>query len=76
MRNSKKTINEGMQVDIDKGIEIEEKLFGDCFENSEQIEWMKNFLEKGKKIKIQRKNHQKHKKIKNNKKIMKCRKEN
>jgi flavin reductase (DIM6/NTAB) family NADH-FMN oxidoreductase RutF len=40
-----------MQVDIDKAIEIEEKLFGNCFENSEQIEGMKNFLEKGKKNK-------------------------
>ena len=40
-----------MQVDIDKAIEIEEKLFGDCFENSEQKEGMKNFLEKGKKNK-------------------------
>ena len=49
VKNSKKAINEGMQVDIDKGIEIEEKLFGDCFERPEQIEGMKNFLEKGKK---------------------------
>ena len=38
-----------MQVDIDKGIEIEEKLFGDCFERPKQIEGMKNFLEKIKK---------------------------
>ena len=49
VKNSKKAINEGIQVDIDKGIEIEEKLFGDCFERPEQIEGMKNFLEKGKK---------------------------
>ena len=49
VKNSKKAINEGRQVDIDKGIEIEEKLFGDCFERPEQIEGMKNFLEKGKK---------------------------
>ena len=41
-----------MQVDIiNKGIQIEEKLFGECFETSEQIEGMKNFLEKGKKKK-------------------------
>jgi hypothetical protein len=64
-----------MQVDIDKAIEIEEKLFGNCFENSEQ---MKNFLEKGKKIKNlmkKRKIYKKHIKNKNNK-IMKCQKEN
>ena len=51
VKNSKKAINEGIQVDIDKGIEIEENLFGECFENSEQIEGMKNFLDKGKKNK-------------------------
>jgi enoyl-CoA hydratase len=49
VKNSKKAINDGMQVDIDKAIVIEEKLFGDCFERSEQIEGMRNFLEKGKK---------------------------
>ena len=49
VKNSKKAINEGIQVDIDKAIQIEEKLFGDCFETSEQVEGMKNFLEKGKK---------------------------
>ena len=51
VRNSKKAINEGLQVDIDKGIEIEQKLFGDYFETTEQIEGMKHFLEKGKKNK-------------------------
>ena len=55
IKNSKKAINEGIQVDIDKGIEIEEKLFGDCFETSEQIEGMKKFLEKGKKNKDEKK---------------------
>ena len=49
IKNSKKAINEGIQVDIDKAIQIEEKLFGDCFENPEQVEGMKKFLEKGKK---------------------------
>ena len=49
VKNSKKAINDGMQVDIDKAIEIEEKLFGDCFERSEQVDGMRNFLEKGKK---------------------------
>ena len=45
--NSKKSINEGLQVDIDKGIQIEEKYFGDCFENQDQIKGMENFLKKG-----------------------------
>ena len=56
IKNSKKAINQGIQVDIDKAIEIEEKLFGDCFESSEQIEGMKNFLEKGKKKPEKKKN--------------------
>ena len=51
IKNSKKAINEGMQVDIDKAREIEEKLFGDCFETSEQIDGMQNFLNKSKKPK-------------------------
>ena len=46
---SKKAINEGIQVDIEQGIKIEEYQFGECFENEEQINGMKNFLEKGKK---------------------------
>ena len=48
VKNSKKAINDGLQVDIDKAIEIEENLFGNCFENNEQIEAMNNFLHKGK----------------------------
>ena len=56
IKNSKKAINQGIQVDIDKAIEIEEKLFGDCFESSEQTEGMKNFLEKGKKKPEKKKN--------------------
>ena len=59
VKKSKKAINEGMQVDIDKAVEIEEKLFGDCFETSEQKERMKNFLEKGKKNKSINKNEEK-----------------
>ena len=57
VKNSKKAINEGIQVYIDKGIEIEEKLFGDCFETSDQIEGMKNFLEKGNKNKVVKKHN-------------------
>ena len=48
VKNSKKAINEGLQVDIDEGIKIEEKYFGDCFETSEQKTRMENFLNKGK----------------------------
>ena len=51
IKNSKKAINEGIDVDMDKAIEIEEKLFGDCFETSEQKDGMQNFLNKSKKPK-------------------------
>ena len=47
--SSKRAINEGLQVDIDSALEIEENIFGDCFEAEEQINGMKNFLERGKK---------------------------
>ncbi len=46
VRNCKKAINDGLQTDIDKAIEIEEKLFGDCFESEDQREGMANFLRK------------------------------
>ena len=49
VKNSKKAINEGIQMDIDQALKLEEKLFGDCFQKDEQIERMKKFLEKGKK---------------------------
>ena len=48
VRNCKKAINEGMQVDMDQAIVIEEKLFGDCFETHDQKEGMAAFLEKRK----------------------------
>ena len=48
VRNCKKAINEGLQVDMDQAIVIEEKLFGDCFESYDQQEGMKAFLEKRK----------------------------
>jgi enoyl-CoA hydratase len=48
VRASKKAINDGLQVDMDKAIEIEEKLFGSCFETEDQQEGMKAFLEKRK----------------------------
>jgi enoyl-CoA hydratase len=52
VRNSKKAINDGLQVDIDKAIEIEERLFGDCFETEDQRAGMGNFLEKDKTKKL------------------------
>ncbi len=48
VRNCKKTINDGLQVDMDEAIVIEEKLFGDCFESYDQKEGMTAFLEKRK----------------------------
>ena len=54
VRNSKKAINDGLQLDIEKAIKIEEKLFGDCFQSDEQVDRMKKFLEKGKNKKQQK----------------------
>ena len=48
VRNCKRAINEGLQVDMDQAIVIEEKLFGDCFETHDQKEGMSAFLEKRK----------------------------
>ena len=48
VRNCKRAINEGMQVDMDQAIVIEEKLFGSCFETCDQKEGMNAFLEKRK----------------------------
>ena len=52
VRNCKKAINDGLQVDMDKAIVIEEKLFGDCFETEDQRAGMGNFLEKDKEKKL------------------------
>ena len=52
VRNCKKAINDGMQVDMDAAIVIEEKLFGDCFETEDQMAGMGNFLEKDKEKKL------------------------
>ena len=48
VRNCKKAINDGLQVDMDEAIVIEEKLFGDCCESYDQKEGMTAFLEKRK----------------------------
>ena len=52
VRNCKKAINEGLQVDMDQAIVIEEKLFGACFETKDQKAGMGNFLEKDKEKKL------------------------
>lgn len=53
VRNCKNAINDGLQVNIDEAIVIEEKLFGDCFETEDQKAGMGNFLApKDKKVKV------------------------
>ena len=52
VRNCKKAINDGLDVDMDAAIVIEEKLFGDCFETEDQRAGMGNFLEKDKSKKL------------------------
>ena len=48
VRACKQAINEGLQVSIEEGIEIEEKLFGSCFETHDQVEGMACFLSREK----------------------------
>ena len=48
VRNCKKAINEGLDVDMDSALAIEEKLFGDCFETADQKYGMEFFLDKNK----------------------------
>lgn len=48
VRQCKKAINEGLQMNMDNAIVLEEKLFGDCFETHDQVEGMSAFLEKRK----------------------------
>jgi enoyl-CoA hydratase len=52
VRNCKKAINDGLQVNMDDALVIEEKLFGDCFETEDQKAGMGNFLEKDKEKKL------------------------
>ena len=54
VRNCKKAINEGLDADMDKAVEIEEKLFGDCFETEDQRYGMEFFLDKNKEKEIGR----------------------
>jgi len=48
VRACKKAINDGLDVNMDDAIVVEEKLFGSCFETHDQIEGMSAFLEKRK----------------------------
>lgn len=48
VRNCKKAINEGLEVEMDEAIVIEEKLFGACFETQDQKYGMAFFLDKNK----------------------------
>lgn len=42
----KDAINRGMQVDIDRAIEVEAEDFGKCFDSEDQVEGMTAFLER------------------------------
>lgn len=46
---AKKAVDQGIQVDLDRGLEIERTLFSLCFDTEEQTIAMTNFLNKGKK---------------------------
>lgn len=48
VRNCKKAINEGLDLDMDTAVALEEKLFGDCFESEDQKYGMAFFLDKNK----------------------------
>ena len=48
VRNCKKAINDGLQVNMDDALVIEEKLFGDCFETEDQKYGMAFLLDKNK----------------------------
>ena len=48
VRNCKVAVNEGVQVSIEAGVKIEEKLFGGCFETHDQVEGMACFLSREK----------------------------
>ena len=48
VRNCKKAINEGLELNIDDAIALEEKIFGSCFNTADQKEGMSAFIEKRK----------------------------
>ncbi len=48
VRACKKAINDGLDMDIDSAIALEEKLFGSCFETHDQVEGMGCFMSREK----------------------------
>ncbi|MEA4894180.1 MAG: enoyl-CoA hydratase-related protein [Oscillospiraceae bacterium] len=48
VRNSKKAINDGVELTTELGVRLEEKLFADCFETHDQVAGMVCFLSKEK----------------------------
>lgn len=48
VRACKKAVNDGLQVDMDAAVVVEEKLFGSCFETQDQKNAMAAFVEKRK----------------------------
>lgn len=48
VRNVKRAINEGLEVDIEQALQIESNQFADCFETQDQQQGMKAFLDKTK----------------------------
>lgn len=48
VRACKKAVNDGLQVDMDAAVKVEEKLFGSCFETRDQKNAMSAFIEKRK----------------------------
>ena len=48
VRNCKKAMNDGISLPIEKAVEVEEKLFGACFETHDQQEGMACFLSREK----------------------------
>jgi enoyl-CoA hydratase len=48
VRATKKAVNDGLQVDMDRAIVIEEELFGSCFQTEDQQNAMGAFVEKRK----------------------------
>ena len=46
VRNCKKAVNDGLEVNMDDALVVEENLFGDCFQSWDQQEGMANFLRK------------------------------
>ena len=51
VKSAKFSMNQGIQYNLYRGLEIEERNFGECFGNQEQKERMENFLNKTKKKK-------------------------